>query len=80
MHLKLGPGFFHFVINALNNYLFCFQHWQELSIVHKNTKKPVNCTHKNASNMIVQIIASKSQLSCAVVEQIGMSTTFATVY
>lgn len=43
-------------------------------------KKPVNCTHKNASNMIVQIIASKSQLSCAVVEQIGMSTTFATFY
>lgn len=38
MHLNLGPGFFHFVINALNIYLFCFQHWQELSIVHKNTK------------------------------------------
>lgn len=30
--------------------------------------------------MIVQIIASKSQLSYAVVEQIGMSTTFATFY
>lgn len=79
MHLKLGPGFFHFVIKALNIYLFCFQYGKNY-LLYTKTQKPVNCTHKNASNMIVQIIASKSQLSCAVVEQIRMSTTFATFY